>query len=146
METVPDILHDLPIQAPRARVFETITSPAGLDRWWTKRSSGVPSTGALYTLLFGEQHDWRARVARCEPPFAFELEITQAEPDWMGTRVGFELVEKGAATQLRFHHAGWSEASEHYRISSFCWAMYLRVLKRYLEQGETVPYDDRLEA
>ncbi|MCH8956850.1 SRPBCC domain-containing protein, partial [candidate division KSB1 bacterium] len=37
------------------------------------------------------------------------------------------------------------EANEHYRVSCYCWAMYLRLLKRYVEHGETVPYEDRLD-
>ncbi|HMY76632.1 MAG TPA: SRPBCC domain-containing protein, partial [Blastocatellia bacterium] len=71
--------------------------------------------------------------------------ITVAMDDWMNARVGFRLEERDGATQVRFHHTGWPEASEHYRISSFCWAMYLRLLKRYVEFGEVVPYDQRLD-
>jgi hypothetical protein len=32
------------------------------------------------------------------------------------------------------------------RISCHCWALYLRLLRRHLEFGESVPYDRRLEA
>jgi hypothetical protein len=59
--------------------------------------------------------------------------------------VGFELEEAGGETQVRFHHLGWPAANDHYRISCYCWAMYLRILKRYLEYGELVPYEKRLE-
>ena len=51
----------------------------------------------------------------------------------------------GGRTFVRFHHIGWPSVSEHYRISSHCWAMYLRVLRRYLEHGERVPYEQRLD-
>ena len=34
--------------------------------------------------------------------------------------------------------------NDHYKISSYCWAMYLRILKRYVESGEEVPYENRL--
>ena len=40
---------------------------------------------------------------------------------------------------------GWPTPHEHCRISSFCWAMYLRILKRHLEFGENVPYVQRLD-
>ncbi len=33
----------------------------------------------------------------------------------------------------------------HHRVSCFCWGMYLRILERWLEHGETVPYARRLE-
>jgi uncharacterized protein YndB with AHSA1/START domain len=38
-----------------------------------------------------------------------------------------------------------TKADAHYRVSCYCWAMYLRILKRYLEHGETVPYAKRLD-
>jgi hypothetical protein len=59
--------------------------------------------------------------------------------------VGFQLASAAGATQVRFHHLGWPKLNEHYRVSCYCWAMCLRVLKRNLEHGEFVPYKQRLE-
>lgn len=140
-----DILQDFPINATLDRVFRAVTTPAGLDAWWTKRSSGEPRAGAEYALWFGPEYDWRARVTRCVPDSEFELEMTRADGDWRGTRIGFRLTPREDGTWLQFHHTGWPGANEHYRISSHCWAMYLRVLRRHLEHGESVPYDQRLE-
>jgi hypothetical protein len=82
-------------------------------------------------------------VTRCVPGEAFEIEIVRAGEDWTGTRVGSQLAE--GATRVRFHHVGWPKLNEHYHVSCSCWAMYLRVLKRYLEHGERVPYEKRLD-
>ncbi len=142
---MPDILHDLPIKALPGRVFEAISTPAGLDRWWTKRSAGEALEGRRYKLWFGPEHDWRALVTRSVGDSEFELELVRADDDWTGTRVGFELEARDASTWVRFHHTGWREPNEHYRISCNCWAMYLRILRRYLEHGETVAYEDRLD-
>ena len=141
---MPDILHDFPIAAPAAVVFEGVTTPRGLDSWWTERSSGTPVVGLDYHLYFGPEYDWRARVAACEQDRSFVLEMTRSDADWLGTRVSFTLGERDGATWLHFAHTGWRAPDDHYRISSFCWAMYLRVLKRHIEHGETVPYDQRL--
>ena len=144
---MPDILHDFPISAPVSRVFEAVSTPGGLDRWWTLTSTGEPRQDQVFRLGFGPEFDWRARVSRCEADRCFELEITEAGPDWVGTRVSFDLqpAENGG-TQVRFAHRGWPTESDHYRTSSFCWAMYLRLLGRSLELGEVVPYEDRLRA
>jgi uncharacterized protein YndB with AHSA1/START domain len=139
------ILHDFPINAPTARVFEAISTPADLDRWWTERCAGDPRMGAEYSLRFGPGYDWRATVTRWDPGSAFELQLTRADADWLGSLVGFDLKETAGETQVRFHHRGWPAPNEHYRISTYCWAMYLRILKRYLEHGELVPYERRLE-
>jgi uncharacterized protein YndB with AHSA1/START domain len=141
-----DIIQQLIVKAPPQRVFETVATPEGLAQWWTKSSAGEPREGATYVLFFGPEYDWRGRVSRCVPDSAFELEITQADADWMGTRVGFEIQPAGdGATSVRFYHTGWPMANEHWRISCYCWAMYLRIMRRYLEHGETVPYEKRLD-
>ncbi len=140
-----DIFHDLPIKAPLERVFRAVSTPQGLDTWWTKRSKGKPQEGAEYELWFGPEYDWRARVSRCAPNSDFELEMVRADNDWVGTRVGVHLEQRGDLTWVQFHHTGWPSLNEHFRISSCCWAMYLRILRRSLEHGESVPYEARLD-
>jgi hypothetical protein len=112
---VVNIFHDFFIKAPPDHVFRTVSAPEGLDRWWTKRSAGEPRPGA-----------------------EFELELTHADEDWIGTRVGFRLESKSGGTQVRFYNEGWRTPNEHYRISCYCWAMYLRILRRYVEHGESM--------
>lgn len=141
-----DILQDFPIAAPAAKVFAAVAYPEGLDEWWSISSSGTPAVGNEYALDFGPEYQWKARVVACVPDREFELELTTAMADWMHSRVRFELEDRGHDTWVRFSHRGWADADEHYRISAHCWAMYLRLLRRYLEHGERVPYEQRLSA
>ena len=141
-----DIFHDFPIKAPIDAVFRAVSTPEGLDSWWSNRTSGELAHGAEYNLWFDPQYDWLAVVSKYVPPTDFELEMTRSSDDWMGTRVGFQLNENEGITHVRFHHTGWPEANDHYRGSSFCWALYLRLLKRYVENGEVVPYQERDQA
>ncbi len=142
---MPDVLHDFPIRATPAAVFAAVSSPVGLDAWWTLGASGEARVGAVFELFFGEEYDWRATVVRCIADREFALRIDRASVDWVGTEVSFRIEEAGDVSWLRFAHTGWGAATEHYRISSFCWAMYLRVLRRWVEHGEVVPYERRLE-
>jgi uncharacterized protein YndB with AHSA1/START domain len=140
-----DILQDLPVRAPAQQVFDAISTPQGLDAWWTKTAAGKPEPGEEFDLGFGPEYQWRAAVTRCVPGSEFELQLTTADEDWLGTRVGFSLTPADGKTLLKFRHTGWPEANEHYRISCHCWAMYLRILRRFLEHGERVPYEERLD-
>src|SRR4030095_2963070 len=108
---------DFPINAPPDRVFKAVSDPAGLDQWWTRRSSGQPAVGATYDLDFGPEYQWRAVVTKSVPGVAFELQLTQADQDWVGSVVGFELSPRTTAsgTSVRFYHRGWSQPNEHYR-------------------------------
>jgi uncharacterized protein YndB with AHSA1/START domain len=139
---VPDIFHAFRVYGPAARIFETVSTPAGLDVWWTKTSA---VHGADYDLGFGPGYDWRAVATKSVANEIFELEIAAADPDWNGTRVGFEIHPKDKFTEVLFRHAGWPADNDHYRSSNYCWAMYLRLLKRYVEHGEVVPYEKRLD-
>lgn len=143
---MPDILHDFPIRAPAERVFDALASPQGLAAWWTDWSEGTPGPGARYRLAFGPGYDWVGVIRRYEPPHEIEWEVTEADADWRGTRVGFRLTPQGEATAVAFRHTGWPAANAHYRTSTFCWAMYLRLLRRFVELGEVVPYPARLDA
>jgi len=142
---MPDILQDFLIRVPPARVYEAVSSVEGLNEWWTRAASGTATVHESYDLDFGPGCVWRAVVTRAEPPRAFELRFVEADADWADTIVGFELAPTDEGTKVRFHHRGWREANEHHRVSCHCWALYLRVLRRHLEHGETVPYERRLE-
>jgi uncharacterized protein YndB with AHSA1/START domain len=138
-----DILHQLLVKAPPALVFPVLATPSGLDAWWTARAEGFPAEGSTYGLWFPPDFQWKATVTIYRPDEAFELKITKASDDWMGSRVGFHLSPHEGSTVLDFHHAGWSSPSDHFRISSFCWASYLRLMRRHVENGEVVAYADR---
>ncbi len=141
-----DIIQEFIVKASPARVMEMFATPEGLDRWWTKQSAGVAQEGAEFTLYFGPEFDWRARVTRFVPDREFELHLTNAHEDWQGSRIGCTLNPEGqGATRAVFYHKGWPSENEHWRVSCHCWAMYLRLLRRNLEYGEIVPYERRLE-
>jgi len=74
-----DIFHDFLVKAPVAKVFEAVSTPRGLDRWWTKRSEGEPKEGSEYELWFGPQYDWRAKVTKCVKDSTFERQIARVE-------------------------------------------------------------------
>jgi uncharacterized protein YndB with AHSA1/START domain len=142
--SMPDIYHTFSIAASAEKVFAGIATAEGLDQWWTKTSLVPSETGAECLLGFGPPYQWKAVVTKYEPGAAFELQMTQADDDWKHTRVGFLLTPKGNNTEVAFYHTGWPENNAHFRISSYCWAMYLRILSRYVALGEQVPYEKRL--
>ncbi len=140
-----DIFHQFVINTLPEKVFEAISRSKGLDNWWTRSSSENPAPGGTYTLNFGPQYNWNAIVTIYQPDFFFELQMTEADLEWTGTRIGFSLKSRNGITGIDFYHTGWPAINDHYKISSYCWAMYLRILKRYVEYGEQVPYERRLD-
>lgn len=142
---MPDLFHDFQINAQPSKVFEQVATAEGMSNWWSKHSSGPIVLGGTIDLHFGEGYGWTAMVTKLIPDNRFELTITKADPDWLGSRIGFRFIGDEKTTKVEFYHKGWKEDNDHYRISNYCWAMYLRLLKRYVEHGEFVQYEDRLE-
>jgi uncharacterized protein YndB with AHSA1/START domain len=140
-----DLLHTFTINSSVKDVFRGISTPEGLDIWWTKTSNGKAITGTNYQLDFGENYQWEAIVTKSERNKVFELQLTKADAEWKKTRIGFVLKAKNKTTEVSFYHTGWRKKSENYKYSSYCWAMYLRILKRNIEYGEKVPYEKRLK-
>jgi len=140
-----EIYHEFPINASPSRVFDAISTADGLDSWRTKTCEGTPVQGSEYRLGFGPENDCRAVVSNCTRDSEFELTFNKADADWQNSRISFRLTPDNGKTSISFRHVGWPEMNEHYKISCFCWAMYLRLLKRYVETGETVPYEIRLD-
>lgn len=140
---MPDILLSFPIQRDAVTVFEAMSTPVGLDAWWTSDSDGTPAIGEWYRFGFGAAVQWRGVVTTCDTPRSFEWTMGDSDRDWQGTRVGFTIADTAHGVNVEFAHRGWREQNAHFRISSYCWASYLRLLKRYLEHGERVPYADR---
>ena len=140
METV---FHSFFFISPSKDVFEAISTPDGLNSWWSKTCAGNAALGEEYQMGFGPGYDdWCAVISKYSPR-EFELTFENAMEDWIGTRVGFVLTDKNDATNVEFYHSGWSSQSEHFKISSYCWAMCLRLLRRFVELGEVVEFDNR---
>ncbi|WP_156255855.1 SRPBCC family protein [Sandarakinorhabdus oryzae] len=138
------IVHDLAIRTRPDVVFAAVSTPAGLDSWWTETCSGLAQPDAVYALGFGGDFQWQAKVVSLAPGTSITFEMTDAADDWLGTTISFRLEPAGdAQTILHFRHEGWAEQSDHFRGSSYCWAMYLRLLRLYCETGTVTPYDDR---
>jgi len=144
MGSTLNIVHLLQINSSIESVFEVISTPRGMSKWWTSNATGHPELGALLELEFTEDIRWQAQVTQMVAPHEFEITLTRCDEDWMDSIVGFLLSKTANGVSVRFYHNGWEKANDHYYTSCYCWAMYLRLMKRYLEYGEIVPYHQRL--
>jgi uncharacterized protein YndB with AHSA1/START domain len=142
---MPDIIHYFTVNDCIEKVFSLVSTSEGLNKWWTRSCGGVARKGEVYRLDFGPQYEWEAVVEEVRPPYLFELRVMRSDNDWMGSKIRFELSQGEGQTHVRFFHTNWPVDNEHRRISNYCWAMYLRLLKLNLETGLFVPYEKRLE-
>ncbi len=137
------ILHDLVINCSLEKVFEGITSPEHLVNWWPLKCTGRPVEGEIYNFNFTEDYNWFGKVAQVEKDKSFQIKMTQSDADWDPTSFGFELEKIEHGVWVKFWHKDWPSCNDHFRRSSFCWAILLKGLKDYLEKGIIVAFEDR---
>lgn len=129
---MPSIVHRLTIDAPPERVQELVSTPAGIQQWWTGRPVTGPGTpGGRLSVFFSDP---------ARPAAVFE--VTERGPDrtvwrtvegpgeWVGTTLTFALSTRAdGGTTLLFSHAGWAQESEFMHGCSTNWGAYLISLK-----------------
>ena len=134
-----DILHKLSIGAPKERVYQALATREGLASWWTSTTEGDSTPGKTLTFRFND-HLVDMRVQELQAGSRVAWECTKATPDWVGTRVTFDLGEEGGRTTLRFGHRQWGEASDFFAHCSTKWATFLLSLREYVETGKGRPF------
>lgn len=139
-----ELRHHFRIKASAERIFKAIGTKEGLNAWWTEDALAEPRLGGIYTFYFAEHSiEWQAKLTEYEVAKVFEWTFIKADADWTGTKVRFDMEEKEGMYYIYFSHRDWKKANDHMYITNYCWALYLRLLKRYVENGEIVPYSER---
>lgn len=138
-----DILHTLYIHKPSKDVFKAISLGEEFSNWWTKMSSGHPVLHAKYRFYFSPEYDWTATIVEYVEDSEIAFQFVEADNDWLGTVMAFKLYFAEGTTRTAFSHTGWSATNEHFRRSSYCWAMYLNLMKIYVESGQISAFEDR---
>jgi uncharacterized protein YndB with AHSA1/START domain len=135
-----DILHKITINAPRDKIYAALTTLDGLSSWWTSTTSGDGAAAdSTLEFRFG-QHVVKMRVDELQGGKRAVWECTQATPDWIGTKVTFDLSEDAGRTTLLFGHRAWKEDSSFFAHCSMKWATFLLSLRDYAETGSGKPF------
>ena len=128
------IHHDIEILASKEDIFQMVGTSEGLQQWWTEKSEGEAKLGEEIRLYFSDEFDWKAKIIQISINQSFVMQMIKSDRDWDGTILAFELLEQSPDKQiLRFEHRNWSEVNDHFRRTSFCWALYFNDLKQKLE-------------
>jgi len=130
---MPDILHRGGIAAEPMRVFEALTTVAGVQNWWSEAAHGDAAEGGAFQF-----RENRLTVVRADPALVVWTYSGPAK-EWVGTEITFRLDWRDGQTIVLFTHAGWREAVEFMHHCSTKWATFLLSLKDYVEQGEGRP-------
>src|SRR5687768_8709986 len=109
-----DIIHRIGIQAPASRVYQAVTTVAGLRQWWTEDVEGDEKLGGKIRFTFrsksGElKGQMVMEVKELKAPESTRWKCIEGPPEWIGTEVTFELSQQDDQIIIIFGHRKWRE-------------------------------------
>ncbi|HJW11515.1 MAG TPA: SRPBCC domain-containing protein [Albitalea sp.] len=147
-----DILHRVGIKAPLDEVYKALATRDGVAGWWTNNTQGESQMGGVLTFRFtaagAELGHSEVKVLELQPNQQVLWQVVGGTaPEWIGTKIGFELKQDGEYVIVLFKHQGWKEPVEFMHHCSTKWAIFLMSLKQLVETGKGLPnpYDTKID-
>lgn len=135
-----DIMHRLGVKASPRAVYDSLATCERLAGWWTSDTTGKEEVGGVIHFQFGGRGGFDMKVLELEPEKRVVWEVIQGPPDWVGTRVIWDLTPEGDGTTIRFKHQGWREQVDFMGHCSMKWGTFLMSLKQLHEAGKGAPF------
>jgi len=136
-----DILHRIGVTSSPEDVYRALTTIDGLTGWWTRDAEGDTGVGGVLRFRF-EAGGFDMSVLETRPAELVLWEVVDGPPEWIGTRVRFELKQTDGFTIVLFRHEGWREPVEFMYHCGTKWAVFLMSLKKLIETGRGEPAPD----
>ena len=138
---MPNMHHEVEIDASPEKVYEAITTQAGLRGWWTEDSVATPCVRSVAEFgFYNRRFLFRMRIEELTPGKKVVWTCLEGHDEWKGTRLIWQISQKDGATVLRFVHGDWPSTSSHFVYCNSVWGMLMYRLKDYVEGKSPGPY------
>lgn len=137
-ETAADatpIVRSVEVRATPERLFELLTQPAALVRWWPDVAELEARLGGRVRMEFrGGESVVTGQVTRYEPPHALGFTWVRAESPDVTTEIGFSVTALGEGrSRVEVVHSGWEAAPDLRPLHDAGWAHFLGCLAELAE-------------
>lgn len=124
-------------------VYEALTTTKGLSEIWTLENSVASEVGGMSSFGFGPEPTTIMKITELTSNRRVAWECVESDPEWVGTRIVFELEDRHGKTALTAKHLDWRAVTEFFRSCGYNWGIFLLSLKQYCEGGQGLPYQRR---
>jgi uncharacterized protein YndB with AHSA1/START domain len=134
---MPNILHQIKINATPEHVFDLIASSEGLRSWWTHDVDAEPVEGSMAIFGFNDRATvFRMRIDELVGGRRVKWTCMGDSDEWERTEVEFHLTPAGRGVDLHFAHRGWRSLGGEYARCNTTWGALMHRLKGAAE-GQT---------
>ena len=133
---MPDIRHLVFIKSTPEKIYEAITTQQGIAAWWSVHNNAKPEAGSVYRISFGGDYFKEIKIIKLIPDQKVEWEILDAHPEWLNTKIAFDISMGKDNAELRFDHSGWKNYTDMFAQCNHHWGVYLENLKALTEKDQ----------
>src|ERR1700722_13308333 len=136
-----DYQKTIRVKAAPGKLFDALTSVAGLAAWWVPVSGSGEADGEL-RFIMNSPEPLVIRVDEATRPTTVRWTVTECSflPDWVGTRPVFTITPvDGDAAELHFRHRGLTPELDCIEMCTSGWNHSLASLRDYAEVGRGTP-------
>ncbi len=152
--TVQSYTTTFTVDQTRKEAFDAINNVRG---WWSGEIEGrTDQLGEEFTYRYEDVHYSKQRIIELAPDEKIVwlvldayLSFVEDKTEWNGTKVVFEVSEKGEKTEIRFTHQGLVPEYECFDNCSNAWGFYINSSLRNLittGKGDPNPKEELDEA
>jgi uncharacterized protein YndB with AHSA1/START domain len=125
------------IRAPRARVYEALSTGEGLKGWNTPDLEGDVAKGQEFTLRYADGVSFRWKINKLVDGSAVSWECMSGPGAAAGSTVTYELFDMGdGRTAVEVDHAGWPEDHDALATCTTLWGILLGRLRTYAQTSQ----------
>ena len=133
---MPDIRHLVFIKSTAEKIYAAITTQQGIASWWSVNNNAKPEKGSIYRIHWGGDYYKEIEVTDLIEDKKVTWDIMDAHPEWLDTKVVFDISMGEKTAELRFNHSGWNDYTDMFAQCNHHWGIYLQNLKAYVEKGK----------
>ena len=138
---MPDLLHQISINAAPQAVYAALATQAGLSAWWTADTYAEEKVGSTAKFGFNKRDAvYRMMIKALDPGRQVVWSCEGDNPEWAGTTLTWTIVPDGGGCALRFTHGGWKSASEMFAICNSTWGELMYRLRAFVEGRNPGPH------
>lgn len=139
---MPEIDHELKIDATPEQVFAALTTLEGIKGWHTPTATGSGAVGSEWLFTFADHPDFGWEVTESDTPSKVVWRCTRGPGDSIGTTATFTVVAADGRSKIELQHAGWPGTHGNFRKCNTTWGVLLHHLRDYVETGDAAPAFD----
>jgi uncharacterized protein YndB with AHSA1/START domain len=136
---VPEIDHEIKIDATPERVYAALTTLDGVKGWHNPTVTGSGEVGIEWVFVFADHPEFGWEVTASDAPSRVVWRCTRGPGDSVGTRATFTIAAADNRTLLELQHSGWPGTHGNFRKCNTTWGVLLHHLRDYVETGHVAP-------